>query len=265
MSTVFPVPGIVPAWINGGPNPVVIGGGGQAVECWLIGNPSYGRASGSSASASAGTGGWQVTDATRQKAKTEWLDYYPIAMSMKLRVDVNRAGAPDNGSLDPNVDGACAVLESFEVPTPGSRPPLPPIISIWGPVPHTELFWVCSRLDFLGGEGDVIVNAAGARTMQQVQLELTEYSPSSVIQSNLTPAQQAAQVGASGIGGGVTSGSTTLAASGKTYTVVAGDTLQSIAANVLGNVAAWVNIALLNGLAYGSVLTPGRVLQLPAS
>lgn len=253
-------PFTAPTWVPDGPNPVVIGGGGQAVEAWLIGNASYGRSSGTTASASAGTGGWQVTDRTRQKGATEWLDYYPFAMTMKLRVDGNASNGPEAGW----VEAQCAVFESFEIPVPGSRPPLPPILSLWGPIPHTELFWVCSRLDFGGGDDDVIRGPGGARTMQMLTLELTEYSPSSIIQSNLTPAQQAAQTGTTALGAGVTSGSTTLVASGKTYTVVAGDTLQSIAANQLGVVDDWINIALLNGLAYGSILTPGSVLQLPA-
>ena len=135
MSAPFPIP----TWIPGGPNPITIGGASGAVSAWLLGNATYGRASGTSASASAGTGGWQVTDSTRQKAKTEWLDYYPFAMTMKLRVDGDRGNTTDAGW----VEGACALFESFEIPVPGSNPPLPPILSLWGPVPHTELFWVC--------------------------------------------------------------------------------------------------------------------------
>jgi nucleoid-associated protein YgaU len=252
-----------PTWVPNGPNPVVIAGGGQTVEAWLIGNPAYGRASGSSASASAGTGGWQVVDRTRQKAATEWLDTYPFAMTMKLRLD----GDASNSSAAGSVEGAIAALESFELPTVGSYPPLPPILTIWGPIPHTELFWVCSRLDVLGDEDDVIRDSTGNRTMQNLSIELTEYSPSSIVQSALTPAQLAVQIGTGTLAGSnapLGSGSTTLVASGKTYTVKAGDTFQSIAATQLGNVADWVNIALLNGLSYSSPLRPDQVLQLPA-
>lgn len=252
-----------PAWVPNGPNPVIIsGGGGNWVEAWLIGNVSYSRAGGTSASASSGGGGWQVTDRTRQKAATEWLDFYPYAMTLKLRIDGN-AGGQGHAAVG-SVEAAIGVLESFEMPVPGSRPPLPPILELWGPLPHTELFWVCTRLTAMGGDDDVIRDASGDRTMQNFTMEITEYSPSSIVQSDLTPAQAAALVGATGLPGNNLSGSTTLVASGKTYTVVAGDTLQSIAANHIGNVNDWVNIALLNGLAYGSPLTPGQVLQLPA-
>jgi LysM repeat protein len=192
-------------------------------------------------------------------AATEWLDYYPFAMTGKLRLDdaVQGSGQTEIGIL---------ILECFEIPVPGTKPPLPPILSIWGPVPHPDLFWVCSRLSFEGGEDDVIRDADGNRTMQNVTIELTEYSPSTAIVSGLTPAQAAAQVGANGLPGApVQSGSTTLVASGKTYTVVAGDTLQSIAANTLGDVNEWTSIALLNGLSYSTILRPGSTLQLPAT
>ena len=126
-----------------------------------------------------------------------------------------------------------------------------------GPVPHTELFWVCSRLDFPAGEDTAIRNSSGERVQQAFTIELTEYSPSTAIVSKtLSPAQQAA------LSLGTPSGQTTLAGSA-TYTVVAGDTLQSIAAIQLNDVNLWTQIALLNGLSNSALLTSGQVLLIP--
>lgn len=238
------------------------GAGPPSCIGWLLGNASLSRSGGSSASASSGAGGWQVTDRTRQKAATEWLDYYPLVQSMKLRFDGNIIGVPQADATD--VEAACAVLEAFELPVAGSNPPLPPILTLLGPVLHTDLFWVCSRLEFSGADGDQIRDDNGIRTVQVVTLELTEYSPSTAISTPLSAAQLAVQ-GSQTLGGGPAAGQTTVTASGQTYTVVAGDTLQSIAANVLSNASLWTQIALLNGLPNGAILTPGTVLQLPAA
>lgn len=236
------------------PTPLVITNvtqqGDWYVSCVLIGSAKLSRAGGTSASASSGEGGWQIIDRSRQKAATEWLDYYPFVMTCTCLLD----GGP---GLNPaSVEGWITTLESFEKPVTGTFPPLPPVLTVSGPVPHTDLFWVCSRLDFAGGETGQIRNAAGTRTQQSFTVELTEYSPSTAItNSTSSPAQQA-------LTAGTASGQTTVAAV-KSYTVVAGDTLQSIAAVQLGNVTLWVQIALLNNLSASAILTPGYILMLP--
>jgi LysM repeat protein len=244
--------GIAPSWKPVGPNPVIIAGGGQAVEAVLVGNPTYSRSGGSSASASSGQGGWQITDRTRNKAATEWLDYYPFAMTMKLRLD-------DQVQGDGQTEVGIFILEGFETPAPGSVPPQPPILVVWGPVPHTDLFWVCSRLAFDGADGDVIMNQQGDRIVQNLTVELTEYSPSAAIARSVTPAVASALTN-----NGPTAQQGILVPSGKTYTVQTGDTLYTIAARILGNAALWVQLAILNGLSNSALLRPGQVLQLPA-
>lgn len=241
------------------PNP-----GPSAVSAILLGNPGLSRQGGTSASASSGGGGWQVTDRTRSKAATIWLDYYPLVMTIQLRID-GGVGLDDEVA---EIEGECSVLESFELPIPGSVPPLPPLVTIEGPVPHTDKFWVCTRLEFPAGDESALRNSAGLRTMQLANIELTEYSPTSAIAEDLTPAQAAALASvmpAGTIPGGPASGQTTLTASGQVYTVVAGDTLQSVAAKVLGSVTDWPNLALLNGLPMGALLVAGEILQLPAT
>jgi LysM repeat protein len=186
-------------------------------------------------------------------AATEWLDYYPLVQSMQCIVDGGY------GTNPPDVEAQCQLLESFEVPVANSYPQQPPIVVVKGPVFHTELFWVCSRLSFDGGDGGQIRNAAGLRTQQHFTIELTQYSPSSGVLTGLTSAQAAQSLpstSASGLG--------IVQASGVTYTVVAGDTLWSIAARLLGNAGLWTQIAILNGLSNSALLYPGQVLQMPA-
>jgi nucleoid-associated protein YgaU len=224
-----------------------------SVACNLIGNAKQSRQGGSSASASSGSGGWQVTDRSRQKATTEWLDYYPMVLSCTCLLD----GGP--GVSSASVEPQISALESFELPMPGSQPPLPPILTLSGPVPHTDLFWVCSGLDFAGEEESQIRDpSSGLRTQQAFTIEFTEYSPSSGLVVALSPAQQQQQLTV-----GSSPGQTILGPSGATYTVAQGDTLQSIAAKFFGNVSYWTSIALLNGISNGALLVPGMVLNLP--
>lgn len=230
----------------------------NAVWVNLIGNAALSRAGGTSASASSGAGGWQVTDRSRQKASTEWEDYYPFVMTCNCLVDI--VGGGPGGTIGVDIETQCAALESFEIPVSGSQPPEPPVLFLQGPVPHTDLPWVCSRLDFAGGEdGQIRDDASLLRTQQAFTIEFTEYAPSTAVAQQLSPAQQAQ------LNAGSALGQTTLTGSGVTYTTKAGDTLQSIAVAKLGNVADWVNIALLNGLALGAILLPGSVISLPAA
>ena len=41
-------------------------------------------------------------------------------------------------SIGTDIETQCAALESFEEPVSGTQPPLPPILTVSGPVPHTE-------------------------------------------------------------------------------------------------------------------------------
>jgi hypothetical protein len=163
--------------------------GGTPVTCVLLGNAAYSRHGGTSASASAGAGGWQVVDRARQKAATEWLDFSPLAMTIKAMLNGETPGASPL-SVEPQI----AILESYELIVDGSTPPEPPKIQVSGPVPHTEIIWVCSRLDFDGAETGAIRDPlTGERTQQTFSIELTEWSPTTVVVSGLSPAEQAAQ------------------------------------------------------------------------
>jgi LysM repeat protein len=233
----------------------------QSVSAWLVGAPGHGRSGGSSASASSGTGGWQVVTRTRQKSATIWLDYFPLVQTMTCILDgrANITG-PRQLSNTQSVEPLMAILESFEEPAPGTSPPSPPIIGLSGPVRHTDLYWVCSKLDFPSGEDDVEIrdDSTGLITQRNFTIELTEYVPTDVINVGITPAQAAV------LNAGTSSGLGTVSPSGQTYTVAAGDTLQGIAAKVYANTSYWADIAILNNIPYGAILQPGQVLQLPA-
>jgi hypothetical protein len=162
---------------------------GPLIRCILLGNAAYSRHGGTSASASAGAGGWQIVDRARQKAATEWLDYSPLAMTIKAMLN---GETPGRGPL--SVEPQITVLESYEMPVAGSTPPQPTTIQVSGPVPHNEIVWVCSKLDFDGGDAGAIRDpSTGQRTQQSFSIELTEYSPSIIVASALSPAEQAAE------------------------------------------------------------------------
>jgi hypothetical protein len=161
---------------------------GPLIRCVLIGNAAYSRHGGTSASASSGAGGWQTVDRARQKAATEWVDYSPMSMTIQAMLDGGTTDA--SGTVEPQI----AVLESYEMPVAGSAPPQAPTLQVSGPVPHNEIIWVCSKLDFAGGaDGAIRDPNTGVRTRQMFTIELTEYSPTTVVVSGLSPAEQAAQ------------------------------------------------------------------------
>lgn len=237
----------------------------HTVTCELLGSAKQSRQGGTSASAASGQGGWQVVDRVFQKAATEWLDYYPMVLTLSCLVDGG------NGLHPASVEPQITLLESFELPVPGSTPPRPPVLTIDGPIQHTDAQWVCSRLELAGGENGAIRDSrTGERTQQYFTVELTEYSPSTASLRGLSPAQAAAKAGVSAVSPAAGAGSGAAAlppsgASGRTYTVRAGDTLSTIAARMLGNASAWTQIASLNGIRDPNVIQPGQVLRLPAA
>lgn len=157
---------------------------GPQVSVGMVGAPSQSRRGGSSASAASGGGSWQIVDRARGRAATEWVDYNPMVMSFSLIAE----------GYGGSVEDTLAIIESYELPAPGTQPPRPPIVQIGGPVPHAEAQWVVSALSFPAGEDVQVRNdLVGFRTTQHFTLELTEYSPTvfDVIQG-LSPAEQAA-------------------------------------------------------------------------
>lgn len=162
---------------------------GPIVGIGLLGNAKLSRQGGTSASGSSGGGGWQIVDRALGRAATEWLDYNPLVMSMTCII----GGEPGGGSVEDGI----TTIENYEKPAFLSSPPQPPVVSVYGPVPHADLLWVVSRLEWTGGEDGAIRGPDFQRTSQLFTIELTEYSPSSVTISNLSPAQQAQQAAAS--------------------------------------------------------------------
>lgn len=161
---------------------------GPPIRVGLLGNPGQGRRTGSSASASSGGGGWQVVDRPLQRGGTEWVDYYPMVMTLAL---ILTGGWPIAQSIEAEI----TAIEAFELPAEGTTPPRTPLIGISGPVSHTDTFWVCSRLSFPKGDTSAIRNPTGQRVQQKFTMELTEYTPAIVTIAGLSPAEQAAAAG----------------------------------------------------------------------
>lgn len=194
----------------------------------------------------AGAGGWQVTDRPRRRASTEWVDAAPLTMALPLILT-----DPAGGVV--NVEPAIARVEAWEVAAPGGIQP--PVLSLRGPVPHTDLRWVVKALTW---NPDGAYRApSGHRYYQELTLTLLEYVPSQVAFRPTSPAKAAAarQAHASTTGTGP---------SGRTYTVRSGDTLSGIAARQLGDYRRWPQIASLNHVRDPNLIRVGQRLVLPA-
>lgn len=188
-------------------------------------------------SSGTGAGGWQIVDRPWRNATTEWVDTGQFALTMSLIMDT----FPNPTSLESQI----GVVESWELPAPGSAPPLPPILSVSGPVPHTELPWVVYSINWKDAIRD---SATGVRYQQALDVVLWQYLPPTTTTVTTSPASSAS---GSNSGGSFQ------------YTVKAGDTLPSIATAVYGNWQMWTQIAQLNSLRDPSSLTVGQVLQMP--
>lgn len=168
-----------------------------------------------------GAAGWKVTDRPRQAASTEWTDFGPWQLTMSLILD----GFTKSGPVP--VEAQCLTIEGWEVPVPGSSPPLPPILQVAGPVPHNEVKWCLQTLTWAAAIRDPL---SGARWQQMLDVVLWQYLPPVVTAQSQSPALAAAPPG------GATS----------TYEVKAGDTLEGIASSLLGNWQQYSQILKLN-------------------
>lgn len=208
---------------------------GSTVGFQLLGGATLTRDSG---------GGWQVVDRPRRQASTEWLDYGPFTMTLPLMIDGVK------GVSGTSIEGLIGVVENWEAPA-GIEPPK---LQVSGPVPHTDLLWVCKPTQW--PEDAIRDPQTGFRWQQKLTLTLLQYVPPTVAVTSPSPAAAAAQRQAT---------TTTSPPSSRTYTVKAGDTLSAIAVRFFGNYRRDADIAALNGIRDMNVIQVGQVLKLPAS
>lgn len=222
---------------------------GRPITFALLGGAAADRAG-------AGVGGWQITDRPRRRASTEWVDAAPLTMTLPLLLT-----APQSANLPfahhtapgPSVEAQIGTVESWELAAPGGIQP--PVLTVRGPVPHTDLRWVVKALTW--DTASVIRGSGGQRTYQELSLTLLEYVPATVSFSPVSPAKAAAQRQAVASSHGV-------GPSGRTYIVRSGDTLSGIAARHLGDYRKYTQIAALNHIRDPNMIRVGQRLVLPA-
>lgn len=171
-----------------------------------------------------GYGGWEVVDRPHRIGATQWKGRDPFRMDIPILFDGWAAGQ--------SVDHEIHVLEMM-AGLGGSRPP---IISISGDVPRTDLDWVIESLDW----GDVAISSNNGRLRQDFTVHLLQYLHDVTITETVSRP-------------GVPS----------TYRTKQGDTLQKIAIKYYGNESFWRDIAVANDIRDPSTVPPGTVLTLP--
>jgi LysM repeat protein len=212
---------------------------GRAITFALLGGAAADRSG-------AGVGGWQVTDRPRRRATTEWVDAPPLSMTLPLLIT-------DSSGRMQSVEAQIAAVEAWELAAPGGIQP--PVLTVRGPLPHTELRWVAKTLTW-SADG-AYRNPTGQRYYQELNLTLLEYVPAKIAFSPLSPAKSAAQRQAAAT-------SANSGPSGRTYTVKTGDTLSGIAARILGDYRRATQIQTLNNIRDPNMIRVGQRLVLPA-
>jgi hypothetical protein len=192
-----------------------------------------------------GYGGWQEVQRARRTAYVDW----PGKNTLKMTFGIVFDGFADDG----DVSGAVKRLESMALPGGGTTKP--PIVHIVGAVPHTELDWVISKIDW----GETLRNSRGIMVRQKMTITFWQFVPEDIIvkspaaknkNKNKTAGQkgQSERVFTRDTYGYVPDPAANAVAA-TLYVTQAGDTLTSIAASQLGDWQRWTEIADLNNLA----------------
>ena len=186
------------------------------------------------ASITGGYGGWEQVLVPRQDPFTQWNGRGLYTMDLAIMLD----GWGRQASIEPG----CKSIEAMALRDPGML--TPPPIRLYGAVPHPELKWVVTGIDW----GDVIRNSrSGQRMRQRLVLHLMEYRDGTTLVA-LPKASASVK-------------------SPRKYKVKAGDDLKKIAARMLGKSSAWPSIVKLNKGLRGWKLTKawvGKTIKVPA-
>lgn len=184
--------------------------------------------------------GWTVTARPRRVGTTDWQGWEPVTLVVPIVFD----GFLDDRSVEHDV----GTLETYCRSAPGGVQP--PVVTVSGPVPGTDLRWCVTSIDW----GVEDRRDDGQRIRAYATVNLMEYVPVSL--AVLLPPPPSPAAAAAERAGPAPSGA-------GTYTVKRGDTLSVIAQHVLGNSARWHEIADLNGIRDPRRLQVGQVLRLP--
>lgn len=197
-----------------------------------------------------GFGGWTQVARPRRKALTQWDGVAAFEQAFSIIFD--------GVTGDTSVEADCRALERMAQPaTVGAEPP---IVRALGAVPHPELNYVISALDW---DPAPFYSPSMYRTRQEVVVHLLEYVADDRLaeapaaeRARRAAAAKAAAAAASATGAATKKGA-------RTYTVKKGDTLSAIAAHQLGSYKRWPEIAKLNNIRDPKKIKPGQVLKLP--
>lgn len=137
-----------------------------------------------------------------------------------------------------SVEGDILRLEGLTTPAVDGGEP--PVVRVTGPIPHANLSWVITDLQF----GDVLYNKRRQRSRQAVAITLTRYIASDRVRPRVVKAGAVA----------------------RTVRAKKGDTPTSIAVREYANATLWLAIADLNGKGWKRTqkLAAGTLVKLPS-
>jgi hypothetical protein len=115
---------------------------------------------------------YEIIERPKRKSAINWKGQKPIVETVNLLFDGFRE--------DQSVEPSCAALERLASPANTSKMLQPSKVKLTGPVPHAELSWVITQIEWL----DVIYSEGGVRLRQFFTITLTEYVQLNAIINN---------------------------------------------------------------------------------
>lgn len=179
-----------------------------------------------------GGANWRTETRPKRKPLTIYDGQVPRKLTLAILFD--------RFNVDGNVERDIALVEALT--TPISTGGDPPHVKVSGPVPHSDLIYVVTGLEW----GAADYNSHNQRSRQAVTITLTEYVAGDQVTSR-TPTTKKAPVRPG------------------TVTARKGDTLEKIAARVLHKAARWREIQRLNPTIKNprAVLRAGQTIKVP--
>lgn len=181
--------------------------------------------------------GWESVQRPKRKPFLDWRNGSLQAMTIALLFD----GFQSSRSVQLEVDALEDMASAGDDDTP------PPIVTLTGPIPHTDLDWAITDIDW----GDIIRSASGLLIRAEFTLTVTEYESADVLVS------RAARKKAKG---------KAKSKKREVWTPPAnspGETLMDIAAREYGDPSRWREIAQLNGIRDPRKVPANMLLRLP--
>jgi hypothetical protein len=211
-----------------------------------------------------GYGGWKEVDRARRTSYVDW----PGKPALKMTVGIVFDGLKEDFGVMPQVKR----LEAMALPGDGVTKP--PIVKLYGFVPHTDLSWVISSIAW----GESMRNDKGELVRQKMSVTLWQFVPADIVtKSPASTAKAKAKTKTTQEKGKSTRSFTaskhsyqpdpTANATATTiYTTHVGETLDGIAARELGDWQRWKELSDLNNVVVPFLPLPfGQRLKVPVN